>query len=168
MTFWDAFRSRQLHIVWLLQFLQQACVILFTTKFIHECATIIDKNDQFCLNHLIALLIAGLVSPLFGLLNDWLGIRVNNIISMILLSVIASGTIWIDKFDQKYSLLYLTVAFLTVSWSAITTSYSCVHLFGVRCGLYCLSYIRSSSILAASMLIPIMVIPDCSDASVCG
>lgn len=44
-------------------------------------------------------------------------------------------------------------------------SYSCVHLFGVKCGLYCLSYVKSSAILAASILIPVINIPGCQDDS---
>ena len=114
------------------------------------------------------MLAAGFAAPVFGIMNDWQGARVNSFISMMLRSCAAVGSIWIYSFDQKYRLWYIILAYISMVWSEISISYACVHIFGVRCGLYCLSYVKSSSILAASILIPVMTYYDCSDPTICG
>ena len=99
LTFCDAFRSKQLHIIWFLQLLQSASAILFTFEFIQTSAQDIEQNEELSRLYFMAILAAGTVSPLFGILNDWLGARVNNVISRSLPALAAASTLWIEPFD---------------------------------------------------------------------
>ena len=49
---------------------------------IHATAEVIDKNHAFCKSNFIAVLIAGAAAPIFGILNDIVGIRINSAIAM--------------------------------------------------------------------------------------
>ena len=89
LTFWDAFRAIQLHILWLVHFCQSAVIIIFSVQVIHACAQELDKNHTFCKSNLIAVSISAALSPLFGLMNDYLGIRVNSFIGMLALSAVS-------------------------------------------------------------------------------
>ena len=63
---------------------------------IHTCAVTLDKNHSFCKANLIAVLTAGLLSPLIGLYNDYVGIRVNSVIAM---AALAGVSFFIAKFE---------------------------------------------------------------------
>ena len=108
---------------------------MFTFEFIQSSAQDIEQNEELSRLYFIAILAAGTVSPLFGILNDWLGARVNNLISRSLPAFAAASTLWIEPFDTKYRLGYLIFAFISMVWSEISISYACSHIFGVRCGL---------------------------------
>ena len=83
----------------------------------------------------MAILAAGTVSPLFGILNDWLGARVNFFFSRTLPAFVAASTLWFEPFDEKYRLWYLIFGYISVVWSEISISYACSHIFGVKCGI---------------------------------
>jgi len=110
-------------------------MILFSVQVIHTCADVIDKDHAFCKNNFLALIIAALVSPIFGTLNDYFGIRVNSIITMAALAILGFFT---AKFEHQTSVSkfwYLLVAHVFINWQSTTISFGCSHLFGIKCGL---------------------------------
>ena len=56
--------------------------MLFSVQVIHASEGILDHNHAFCKSNFVAVLIAGVLAPFFGILNDFIGIRVNSVICM--------------------------------------------------------------------------------------
>jgi len=121
-----------------------------------------DKNHTFCKANLVAVLAAAILSPLFGLFNDWVGIRINSAIGMAALAIISivMGQFELYKDFSKFWLLL--AAHIFMNWQSTTINYGCSRLFGIKCGLLCLSYVKSATVVAACMiLIPLFVYGQC-------
>jgi hypothetical protein len=72
-------------------------MILFSVQVIHTCADVIDKDHTFCKNNFIALVIVGAISPFFGILNDYGGLKLNSSIAMASLAILG---IFTAKFED--------------------------------------------------------------------
>ena len=101
---------------------------------IHTCAQVIDRNHAFCKGNLAANFIAGLVSPLFGLMNDWLGIRVHSAIAMFALSTLGLFMTQFEIYSDLSKFWYLLAAHLFINWQQTTINFGCSRLFGIKCG----------------------------------
>ena len=91
-------------------------MIVFSVQVIYTCANVIDKNHAFCKSNFFTLLIAGFLSPLFGLSNDWLGARVN---SVIIMGALATLSLYSAKFVDKTELnkfSYLLASHILINW----------------------------------------------------
>lgn len=120
---------------------------------IHQCTEILDKNHTFCRNTLIATLTAGLLAPLFGLSNDVLGIRFNSTLGALALACCAFCVAWYDIFNDLSNATFLVATYTCLAWQTTTISYACSHLFGIKCGLFCLSYVRTATLAAVLVVL---------------
>ena len=105
-------------------------------------------------------MITAAISPLFGLLNDYIGIRVNNIIPLIALAILGFFT---GKFEDSTSMnkfWYLLVAHTFISWQSTTIAYACSHLFGIKCGIQALGYVKTAAIVGAGISICFLPVLD--------
>lgn len=167
LNFWDAFRSRQLQILWLLQFCLSACTTLFCVMVIHQCTEVLDKNHYFCKNTLIATLVAGLLAPLFGLSNDALGIRFNSSLGTIALAVCAFSMAQYDMYTDLSNATFLVALHTCLAWQTTTISYACVHLYGIKCGLFCLSYVKTATLAAVGVVLTLTFKSSCFNNGTC-
>lgn len=168
MTFCDAFRAWQLHILWLVQFCQSSVIIIFSVQVIHACAQQLDQNNSFCTANLIAVLTAAALSPLFGLSNDWIGIRVNSAICMAALSIISLFMAQFEVQTDVRKLWFMVAIQVFINWTSTTTSYGCARLFGVKCGLYCYAYVKLATLVAACVtVLPLIIYGQCFSSENC-
>ena len=166
LNFWDAFRSRQLKILWVLQFCTSACKTLFCVFIIHKCAEDIDKKHDFCINTMVASVCAALLAPVFGLSNDSMGVRFNSTLGMLALAGCSYGLISYDS-DME-SLIFLVVVFCGLVWQTITVTYACGHIFGIKCGLYCVSFVRTADMAAVALVTIEAMTSSCFTSGTCG
>ena len=102
------------------------------------------------------MIVAGVSAPCIGIFNDFLGIRINGVVSAVgLASVLILGAISNDLLSAG-SQWYLILAQLFLIWQSTTITYACSHLFGIKCGVYCLSYVHTATAVAAILFIPLI------------
>lgn len=155
----------QLHILWLINFCQSAVIIIFSVQVIHACAQELDRNHSFCKANLLAVAVSALVSPLFGLCNDYVGIRVNSVIGMLALSAVSFFMAQFEIFTNFKKFWFLMAAHIFINWQLVTTSYACSRLFGIKCGLYCFAYVKLATVAAAcATILPLCYYSHCFDS----
>ena len=94
-----------------------------------------DKNHTFCKANLVAVIVAAIFSPLFGLLNDWVGIRINSVIGMVALAIISLIMGKFEFYKDFSRFWFLIAAHVFMNWQSTTINYGCSRLFGIKCGL---------------------------------
>ena len=83
---------------------------------IHACAQVLDKDHTFCKYNLIAVAISAVLSPVFGLMNDWVGIRVNSVIGMLALSAVSFFMAQFEIFTNFKKFWFLLAAHIFINW----------------------------------------------------
>ena len=59
-------------------------------------------------------------------------------------------------------------AHIFINWQETTTYYACSRLFGVKCGIFCLAYLRTATVVAATLvLVPLSFYRHCFDNENC-
>ena len=145
-------------------------MILFSVQVIHTSADVIDKDHAFSKGNFLALIITSMLSPLFGLSNDYAGIRVNSIIAMATLAVLGFFTSELEDYTSQNKFWYLFVAHTVINWQSTTIAFGCSHLFGIKCGIQALSYVKSATVVAAIISIcflPVLSSVKCFNDDLC-
>ncbi len=63
---------------------------------------------------------------------------------------------------------FLFIAHVFMNWQSTTINYGCSRLFGIRGGLYCLSYVKTASVVAACcIMIPLFIYGECFGNETC-
>lgn len=156
-------RSKQIMILWCLEFLKSCLVGVFALQVIYSSAQEIDKDHAFCRGNLYATLAVGLCCPLLGLLNDGCGIRYNSAIALIGLACTGATVSYFDTYSDMNKFWYLLVAHLLLSWWEITINYGISHLFGVYSASYALGFVKTAEVLAGLVMLPLVLALPCLD-----
>ena len=127
----------------------------------------LDKEHRFCKANFVANLAAGLVCPIFGAMNDWMGVRVNSAICMLSLAILGFLLASFELYTDLNKLWYLIFVHFFIYWNTVTLSFSCSKLFGIMCGLYCFSYVKLATVVAAACSIPLLLYSDCFHQDKC-
>ena len=96
--------------------MQASSIILFVVRVITTCSHELDKSHAFCHSNFTALIIAGCLAPLFGIMNDLLGIRVNIAIGMFAMCVVSLLVTGLELYGEMAQFWFLVCAQCFVVW----------------------------------------------------
>ena len=81
------------------------------------------------------MLIVGVLAPIFGIFNDYFGVRINIFFGMIGLAVLTVFMARFELFSNITKFFFLLLTHIFMNQQSISLQFGCARLFGVKCGL---------------------------------
>mmetsp|Transcript_21672 Transcript_21672/g.29045 ORF Transcript_21672/g.29045 Transcript_21672/m.29045 type:complete len:121 (+) Transcript_21672:1163-1525(+) len=87
---------------------------------------------------------------------------------MLALSVVSFFMAQFEIFTNFKKFWFLMAAHIFINWQLTTTYYACSRLFGIKCGIYCLAYLKLATVAAAcATILPLSFYSHCFDNENC-